>query len=392
MLRHCLLLSCLLMLPVGAVAQAWAPYTALPDLYPSMALAMTHFVNDPAEDHSHDLGDLNGLLGISIQVPRRNTRVQLTLTCTGGLPLFDSVTIEVTVPRAKEEYIITPTIPFDQTRLASIRQVQTVFITYAVTIDGKAQPPRTEPLRVQSVNVCPFGVRDDDGQYTSFAFLFAAYVNEDHPQLDRILQEALQKKYVDAFVGYQGDPADVYRQVLAIWRVLQDRGFRYSNSTTTVADHEQVASQHVRLVGESLTHTQANCTDGSVLLASVLRKIGIEPILVTIPGHMFVGFDLDDESSEQTYLETTLLNAPASSATAAPDELTQLLLPNVPSPADHAAVDRFVAAVQTGNQLFVDNRLAIESGKADYSATPIVEARMAGVMPIPSIDRLPSAK
>ncbi|WP_051054121.1 hypothetical protein [Fibrella aestuarina] len=376
------------------MAQVWAPYSALPDLYPSMALAMTYFVNDPTEDHSHDLGDLNGLLGISVQVPRRNARVQLTLTCTGGPALFDSATIDVTVPRAREDYIITPTIPFNQARLASIRQVQTVFITYAVTIDGKAQPPRTETLRVQSVNVCPFGVRDDAGQYTSYAFLFAAYVNEDHPQLDRILQEALQKNYVDAFVGYQSGPADVYRQVLAIWRVLQDRGLRYSNSTTTVADPDQVASQHVRLVDESLSHTQANCTDGSVLLASVLRKVGIEPILVTIPGHMFVGFDLDDESSEQAYLETTLLNAPAGSIAAAPTDLTQLLLSYVPSltAADQTAVDQFVVAIQTGNRLFADNRIAIESGTGDYSATPIAEARLAGIMPIPFVDRRPSTK
>ena len=33
--------------------------------------------------------------------------------------------------------------------------------------------------------------------------MFAAYVNENHPYLDKILKEALATKITDAFDGYQ---------------------------------------------------------------------------------------------------------------------------------------------------------------------------------------------
>jgi hypothetical protein len=50
----------------------------------------------------------------------------------------------------------------------------------------------------------------------------------------------------------------------------------------------------VRFVDDAITHSQANCADGSVLLASVLRKIGVQPYLIHVPGHMFLAFALDE--------------------------------------------------------------------------------------------------
>jgi hypothetical protein len=44
--------------------------------------------------------------------------------------------------------------------------------------------------------------------------------------------------------------------------------------------------------------------DGTVLLAAILRKIGLRPCLVHVPGHMFLAVDIDDETT--IGLETTL--------------------------------------------------------------------------------------
>ncbi len=49
---------------------------------------------------------------------------------------------------------------------------------------------------------------------------------------------------------------------------------------------------------------------GSVLLASLLRKIEIQPALVFVPGHCYVAFALDPEGKEWAGLETTLLGSP----------------------------------------------------------------------------------
>ena len=85
------------------------------------------------------------------------------------------------------------------------------------------------------------------------------------------------------------------------------RDVRYSSITATSVKAQTVASQHVRLIEESLNNSQANCVDGSVLLASALRKIGIEPFLVLVPGHCYVGFYVDEKKENMLAIETTML-------------------------------------------------------------------------------------
>ena len=58
---------------------------------------------------------------------------------------------------------------------------------------------------------------------------------------------------------------------------------------------------------DALASSQINCVDGSVLFASLLRAINIDPILVRIPGHMYVGYYTDRNHSQANFLETTMI-------------------------------------------------------------------------------------
>lgn len=366
----------------------WTPYNELGDFYPSFAIAVMNRTGDAEADDAR-LGDPNGIMGITYTPTRANRRVSVQLTCSPGMPLFAPATLDVTVPEAGRPYILCPVIPFDQMKLASLKQPVTTYITYTVTIDGQRQPTRTEKLRVHSINDCPFAVTDDDGEITSISWMFAAYVNEEHPWIEQLLQTALLNKYIDSFSGYQGGETLVYQQVLAIWRVLQERHTRYSNVTTNATQRARVASQHVRLLDESIRYTQANCVDASVLLASILRKIGLHPMLVVVPGHMFVGFDLNEAGTKQAYLETTLLGVTPSTGHSADAELTQRLLTTTTDAGTQAAVHSFVAAITSGNESFVRSESALEDEDAGYALIDVADARELGIMPIIYVGKEP---
>ena len=146
---------------------------------------------------------------------------------------------------------------------------------------------------------------ESNGEYTDMGWMFAAYVNENSPTVERILKEALATKIVDSFAGYQKSPDEVVKELFAIWTALQNRGIKYSNITTTAGDSPSVYSQHVRFVDESVANEQANCVDGSVLFASILRKLGLRSFLVMVPGHMFMGVYLTAKGDARVALETT---------------------------------------------------------------------------------------
>lgn len=141
------------------------------------------------------------------------------------------------------------------------------------------------------------------------SWVFAAYVNEDHPWIEKILQETLKRGKARQFVGYtQAGPADVDRQVEAIYDMLQRSGIKCSSIVTTSAVSDRVDSQHVRFLTDSLKSSQANCIDGTVTMASILRKIAIHSYVILGPGHAMLGYSLtDDPRTGIAALETTMI-------------------------------------------------------------------------------------
>jgi len=206
-------------------------------------------------------------------------------------------------------------------------------------------------------------------------------VNEQHPFADKLLREALDHGAVDSFTGYQTkEAAEVYRQVYALWDALTERDVRYSDITATAAESDVVHSQHVRLLDETVNNGQANCVDGSVVFASLLRKIGIESYLVMVPGHCYVAFALDEQGEQIVALETTLLQS------AAPEEFEEIdgladLLDEEWLEEDSYAV--FSAAIAIGTADLVKNKEKFaDKNEARYLLMPVSAARKMGILPV----------
>jgi hypothetical protein len=300
------------------------------------------------------------------------------------------------LPEADKEYYVAPKVNHKFEKLRKTTQQMPLNVTFALELDGKPAGEKSETLQVRSINDCPFGVSNDeetlDDENTiagsaEIGWMFAAYVNENHPMLDKILQEALATKTVNAFLGYQkNDPAEVARQVFAIWSALQKRGIQYSSTTTTPGGSEEVYSQYVRFLDQSLTNTQANCVDGSVLFASILRKISIKPFLITVPGHMYVGFYLTPDEKDFVGLETTVIgaaNAKDEEKSGDPAVLTTLRGKLDEKAREEKAWKTYARAIQIGTDDLEKNKANFEGENANYQWIDLDEARTEGIMPIP---------
>lgn len=282
------------------------------------------------------------------------------------------------------EALIFPKAAWDYAALLKVRQQRPVNATFKVKVDGEELPEQTETCIMKSLNDCPFYVLlDEDGEeFDDFSWLFAAYVNENHPLVDSILKEALQSGLVTGFTGYQSeDPKEVILQVFAIWNVLQRRGIKYSDVSTTTPS-KFVVSQTVRFIDDSVAATQANCVDGSVLMASILQKIGINSYLVMVPGHCFLAFDTGEgEDDEILGLETTMLGEnnlkPVKDLPKLPQKLRNQEF--------QASYKTFSSALETGNASLEEHVEEFESGEnPNVQLISISDARELGIMPIAS--------
>jgi hypothetical protein len=366
--------------PLPAATLTWEPFVdPYGQVFPALELATATMAPDPEEADPTIVGDQHGLMGVYLDAPA-GTRFELTVRVPGYAR--DS-RLSGALPRGVEgPFALNPVIAWDYTALAQIKQPKPAIVEYELSINGARPEQRTQRVRMRSVNDVLFYI-DEEGEENDldFNWLFAAYVNEDHPVVDEILRDALATGIVDSFSGYQAeDPDDVLKQVYAIWHVLQQRGIRYSSITRTSSEHEQVYSQHIRFLDESIAMSQANCADGTVLLASILRKIDIHPALVMVPGHMFLGFQLDEEGEQLAFLETTMLGDVHAGQGARLKKLRQGMRIDV----DHdASLESFAAALERGQEQVDEAGDAFDDEhRAEYQIIDVQAARAAGVMPI----------
>jgi len=271
-------------------------------LYPSLMLSMGA-MNMDVQDKTNELGDHNGLFGIWVKSPRAGAKAVVEITSSS--PLVNAGRAEVTLPKRGEEYMVYPFLSYPEA-LLQVRQPVSIVLSARLSLDGVPQGEKPARVLVTSVNDCVYGF-EEDGEFYDTAWLFAAYVNENHTAVQQILREALSVGEVSSFSGYQTDARGVRRQAKAVWQALRRRGLRYSSINRPSAVDPEISVQHVRLLGEALDGRQANCVEGSCLLASVFFKIGLETSLVVFPDHMLVGVQLDREGKQQLFLETTML-------------------------------------------------------------------------------------
>ncbi len=202
----------------------------------------------------------------------------------------------------RQFYYFMPELAWNYGLLAKQEVSTKLSITFRVFDEKGNKEEKVVTIDLRSVNDCILSYRG-----TNLLFLFAAYVNEEHPEIDKVLREGLNTKIINSYVGYQRDSETVLLQVEAVWKALHNRKFTYSNIAETSGDNKGVFSQSVRSFDKAVKTSQANCVDGTVVLASILKKIGIKPVMVLVPGHCFLGFYTDEEKNNIAFLETTML-------------------------------------------------------------------------------------
>lgn len=276
------------------------------NIFPSAILSTATTEAQIIKPHvAHYLGNPKSGLAIRIQSPTENCHLSITVSET---PFCQISVSEFVLPEKGTEYLIYPDIIWNYEKLKSNKQAIPVSITMNVRANHKDLGQQTKTFSVRSINECLLGYLGKDNKYHTTYEFFSAYVNEDNPLIDKILREALNTKIVDRFLGYQSKRKDyVDKQVYALWNVLQKRNFRYSSISNSSLSSNIVFSQRVRTFDDALQSSQINCVDGSVLFASLLRAINIDPVLVRIPGHMFVGYYTNKQHSEIHFLETTMI-------------------------------------------------------------------------------------
>lgn len=261
-------------------------------LYPSMLLALANSTE----------GLEQPLFQVAVTSPSNNAVLRIVTDST--LLNYVSITQE-TLPRKGERYSFQPTIKWKYETLYKLRQQGNVVLTFTCFINDEEVDVKNIRLNFRPVNECLMSQLGGDGRYRDYRWLFAAYVNEDHPKIDGILAEILTQGVVSTFDGSRTEKK-VDNQMRAIWYYVLNRGMAYSSITCTSNGSRKSNSQYIRFFDDVYNNRQANCIDACVFFSSIMRKVGMYPIIFVEPCHAYLGYYTDKSKRKLALLETTI--------------------------------------------------------------------------------------
>jgi hypothetical protein len=251
--------------------------------------------------------------------------------------------------KEKIELKLLPTLLAD--RAKTVTEIQRVNLhVLAEDLDGRIECHDTYPVVCLSRTSSFNSVRGPKGETVDLSHYYGAWVTPHDEEVQQLIRKAADLLPGRQISGYQGDPDSVPVLVAALFQALKDAGITYINSVIDYGYGPGQSTQWTRLPRESLAGRAANCIDGTVLFASLLEGCSLNPAIVLVPGHAFVGWETWDGSEDWRYLETTMIG--------------------------HA---EFEAACQSGQKLFEQTS---KYGRDRMKVHPLTELRRRGIYPM----------
>lgn len=273
--------------------------------------------------------------------------------------------------RLERESILRPRLAWDASALRQLHAPRAQVLTVSIRAEGMAPIKREFPIRVHPLDEALYFVREAQAD-VDLGWSFAAWVDPYHPVVDEILQMAGLD--LDAGVKAKGGREERLRLARELWVVLERRGLRYASESTGISQGPVMYSQRVRLLSSTWNDRVANCMDGSVLIASVLERLGVDTLIVLVPGHAFVGFYSAADKREAEFLETTLLGQKRAFNPASRDEDERVR---------EQALVGFEAARRAGRTAYRKAAPRLDGRhRPDFALIDISVARAYGIMPL----------
>ena len=216
---------------------------------------------------------------------------------------------------------------------------------------------------------------------------WATLVEPQHPYVVRLINEinqrpSLKQQGIVLSGAGSAELSEQLQSMYLVWKELSDRGIRYQNMPQANSSN----AQRARPVHEALCTGNANCVDGSVMLASFLDAMGFDVAVVLVPTHALVAVELTGRlvGIEATAMNFGLLRDPPTRLDA---EFKQI---SSSDPLfDGAPFFDFEAALESGTQRLIDEikaakQMLAKAGRGEHLANQVVfvwprEARYLGV-------------
>jgi hypothetical protein len=219
---------------------------------------------------------------------------------------------------------------------------------------GKTILDQTSQTLVTSRRDFPWFIKGMD-QQTDFDLL-GAMVTPSDTAVEALIRTAADYDPTRQMVSGYGSELDadgsVYQRLADLWSAeANDYNLTYISTTISFAPGQ---SQRIRLPSEVLDQASGNCIELVLLYAAAVEALSMQPVIVLVPGHAYLGVRVDNANDRYYFVETTMIGAAT-----------------------------FDEAVSYAGDEFDDARQHLVDGDTDYGWVNVAAGRQNGILPIP---------
>lgn len=208
---------------------------------------------------------------------------------------------------------LSPTLLPDKARELTYVQWATLHVVVQ-DLDGAEEQHDTVPVLCLARNSgFNTAVLDPEkGTPEDLTHYYGAWVTPYVEPVQQLIREAAALLPNGRMLGYQRalngtvDLAAADAQVEALYGALKKRNLAYVHSVISYGTPKSAFMQRVRLPSETLALGSANCLDAALLMASLIEGISLNPCLVLVPGHAFIGWQGAPGADSWRYLEVAM--------------------------------------------------------------------------------------
>jgi len=308
--------------PDGANSNLGWATKVIPDgtIFPSIIFSLQNVQNrSPMYDFINGKtyngieGDMASCISTMIITKRGFDSISVRYTAE---PFLKASTYTVRDLKPGSRIILKPTLNWDFQALRSNPQASpTTLTTEILDENGSIVGQSQKRLMIRSPNDCPIM---PSAQPTVVDDFLAGFVNENSPLVDTVLQYGQDSGFSTSYSGYS-DPRSFWNQLFSVWYSLQKRGIKYSNiASLAPPSFGGMPSQYIRFMDESILRQQANCIDGTVLLASVYKRLGFRVAIVLlktsnspapIPDHAILAVKSPSNDESHAFIDSTVMGS-----------------------------------------------------------------------------------
>lgn len=245
---------------------------------------------------------------LRLKNPEANSRIKVTISCE---KYINETTIEGLLTHKDSIYLIKPALNWNYGMLKEVRNAIFIEPVIKIWLNDEMLTSFKGFTEIRAIDECLYSVVRHDGKLFNLMENYMAYIDENNPVVQAVLNRAIDDGVIESFDGYKKDENGVLHQIAAIYYGLGTHQYFFNNA---VRMNLVEISPNLKI--EKITNPQDfGCcrlitnSDGAILWLSILKKIGLEGLVLENAFGYSVGIYLERDSDK--YVGIGLTNSSA---------------------------------------------------------------------------------